>query len=137
MSGCACHTHKRRRTVRGARKTVCGVKALKSGASGAHPGPRGANHADSAPRDSLRDEPRDAVSLALIHAVMGGSSVHVFPQDGRPEFELKLKEGDILFMRGDLGHAGAGYAATNIRVHGYIDSTAPGCAREVGVTYPF
>ena len=98
-------------------KYVTDVMALESEAGGV----RGENHADSAPRDSLRGEDTRCVPVVILHAVMGGSRVHVFPQDGRGEQTVELQEGDVLFMRGDLGHAGAGYDADNVRVHAYIE----------------
>ena len=81
----------------------------------------GKRHADSAPRDSLRNEPLDAVPLVMLHAVMGGSKLWVWPQDGRPRTLVELKEGEILVMRGDCGHQGDCYAAENLRVHAFIE----------------
>ena len=81
----------------------------------------GERHADSAPRDSLRNEPLDAVPLVMLHAVMGGSKLWVWPQDGRPRTLVELKEGEILVMRGDCGHQGDCYAAENLRVHAFIE----------------
>jgi hypothetical protein len=81
----------------------------------------GERHADCAPRDSLRAQPQDAVPLVLLHAVMGGIKLWVWPQDGRAKVLIELKEGDILFMRGDCGHQGACYVAENVRVHAFID----------------
>ena len=62
--------------------------------------------------------------VVILHAVMGGSRVHVFPQDGRPEMLVDLREGEILFMRGDCGHRGACYAMENVRVHAYIECSS-------------
>ena len=58
-------------------KYVTDVMALESEAGGL----RGENHADSAPRDSLRGRDTRCVPVVNLHAVMGGSRVHVFPQE--------------------------------------------------------
>jgi len=79
-------------------------------------------HADSAPRNSLRDQRPEDVPLACIVALQDGTRLHVWPFDTGVKEVVVLNEGDMLLFRGDLGHAGAEYDEENWRLHVYIDS---------------
>jgi len=79
-------------------------------------------HADSAERNSLRDQRPEDVPLACIVALQDGTRLHVWPFDTGKEEEVVLNAGDMLLFRGDLGHAGAEYDEENWRLHVYIDS---------------
>jgi len=79
-------------------------------------------HADSAPRNSLRDSRPEDVPLACIVALQDGTRLYVWPFDTGEMEEIVLNEGDMILFRGDLGHAGAEYDEENWRLHVYIDS---------------
>jgi hypothetical protein len=110
-----------RRTATGAGKAAfleCKeTRALKAEANC----PKQNRHADSAERNSLRDEPwGDVPKVALLFPA--GGTLHVYPFDEEGERTLTLKPGDLVLFRGDLGHAGAAYDVENVRGHVYIDS---------------
>lgn len=68
----------------------------------------------------------DDVPLSALLAIQPRTCLWVFP-DGCPGTGgdggvlLSLDEGDMLVWRGDLVHAGAGYAETHYRIHAYVD----------------
>ena len=47
---------------------------------------------------------------------------------------LRLAVGDMLVWRGDLVHAGAGYAEEHVRVHAYVDPPSHIYQRPFGKT---
>ena len=103
-------------------------------------------HADSAPRDSLRDEPPQDVPLAALLAIQARTRLYVRPFDTDAEEVVELDEGDLLIFRGDLGHAGAEYDeedlidGMHLRLHVYIDSPLIQRQKEsdgVPSTFPF
>ena len=63
------------------------------------------------------------VPLSCILAVMPRTCFWVYPNGctGGPEL-LRLDVGELLVWRGDLAHAGAGYAEEHYRVHAYLDA---------------
>ena len=79
-------------------------------------------HADSAPRNSLRNSRPEDVPLACIVALQDGTRLYVWPFDTGEMEEIVLNEGDMILFRGDLGHAGAEYDEENWRLHVYLDS---------------
>jgi len=93
------------------------TRALKAEASC----PKQKRHADSADRNSLRDEPWGDVSKVVLLFPEGGT-LHVYPFDEEGEITLTLEPGDLVIFRGDLGHAGAAYDVENVRGHVFIDS---------------
>lgn len=93
------------------------TRALKSEAGC----PKQKRHADSADRNSLRDEPwGDVPKVALLFPE--GGELHIYPFDEEGEVTLTLGAGDLVVFCGDLGHAGAAYEVENVRGHVYIDS---------------
>ena len=64
----------------------------------------------------------DDMPLSMLLAIQEGTCFWVFPTgcNGAASL-LELSVGDILVWRGDLVHAGAGYAVDHVRVHAYID----------------
>ena len=80
----------------------------------------------------LCDLADDDMPLSAMLAVMDGTVLWVFPRgcgsadgdggDGGDGGELlSLRVGELLVWRGDLVHAGAGYAHEHFRVHAYVD----------------
>jgi hypothetical protein len=49
---------------------------------------------------------------------------------------IAINRGDLVICRGDLEHAGAEYAKTNVRIHFYLDATARVDCRLPGKSYP-
>jgi len=103
-------------------------------------------HADSAPRNSLRDREPQNVPLAALLAIQARTRLHVWPFDTDAEEVVELEEGDLLIFRGDLGHAGAEYddadlcEGVHLRLHVYIDSHVIEREKDtdgVPLTFPF
>ena len=103
-------------------------------------------HADSAPRNSLRDQPPQDVPLAALLAIQTRTRLYVRPFDTDTEEIVELDEGDLLIFRGDLGHAGAEYDeddlidGMHLRLHVYIDSPLIERQKDtdgVPLTFPF
>lgn len=111
-------------------KSITEVYALKSLAGC----PEQPKHADSAPEASLRHKDPTDVPLAVLCAVEPNTKLKVWQFDKRATF-IVLQPGDLVVFRGDLAHAGCEYSVDNIRLHAYVDSTAPECKREKGKTY--
>ena len=112
------------------KKSINEVYALKSIADC----PEQPKHADSAPEASLRDKDPTDVPLAVLYAIEPNTKLKVWRFDQISTLII-LQPGDLVIFRGDLAHAGCQYNMDNIRLHAYIDSTAPGCKREKGKTY--
>lgn len=101
--------------------------------------PKQARHADSADRNSLRDEPwGDVPKVALLFPE--GGKLHVYPFDEEGEKTLTVEPGHMIIFRGDLGHAGAAYSVVNVRGHVYLDSVGVLPRKTVNgetATFPF
>jgi ectoine hydroxylase-related dioxygenase (phytanoyl-CoA dioxygenase family) len=66
-----------------------------------------------------------AYPCAAIIALQDGTRLPTWPilEDGSVvRYVVELNEGDMLWFRGDLLHAGAEYEATNERIHVFLDS---------------
>ena len=79
-------------------------------------------HQDYEPSKKLSECPNDKYPLAIICALMDGTTLNVWDKDEKEKIQ-HLNKGDILIFRGDLIHAGSAYENENIRMHCYIDST--------------
>ncbi|KAG1689355.1 hypothetical protein DVH05_002277 [Phytophthora capsici] len=66
------------------------------------------------------------VQGSVIVALMDNTRLHVYPRcfgghaDKGKRKKVNLKQGTVLFFRGDLAHAGAKYDGLNIRLHFYV-----------------
>ena len=85
-------------------------------------GPNQPRHADSAPRDSLHKMDDRKLPWALLFATEEGTKIKIWKKGHAHSITLTLKKGQLLIMRGDLGHCGCGYSVLNSRIHMYIDS---------------
>ena len=87
-------------------------------------GPWQPRHADSAPRDSLVNLDHKKLPWAILFATEDNTIIKIWkPYAGDDDYEIIiLKRGELLIMRGDLGHSGARYEVENSRIHMYIDS---------------
>ena len=77
------------------------------------------------------------VPLSVLLAIMPGTKLWVFPSgcDSPDEaFVVHLDVGQLMVWRGDLVHAGAGYAHEHVRVHSYADPPACYYERPTGKT---
>jgi hypothetical protein len=63
------------------------------------------------------EEDKNKASCFALVALMDNTSIIL--GDGKP---LNIAKGQVLFARGDLVHAGAGYEQDNVRLHVYFDS---------------
>lgn len=69
---------------------------------------------------------KSLVPASVIMVLMDDTLLHVYPGCFGATVErskrqtLQLKQGEVIIFRGDLVHAGAKYADTNIRLHCYI-----------------
>lgn len=62
--------------------------------------------------------------LSAMLAVQPGTRLWIYPRGceaAEAAYALGLDVGDLLVWRGDLVHAGAGYAEEHCRVHAYVD----------------
>ena len=83
-------------------------------------------HSDSPepiPPSSLADIADADFPLSALLAVQPKTKLWLFPNgcDDPNPMLLRLAVGDMLVWRGDLVHAGAGYAEEHVRVHAYVD----------------
>ena len=70
-------------------------------------------------------------------AVQPGTHLWIFPGGcSQPELAYlqPIEVGELMVWRGDVVHAGAGYAADHVRVHAYIDPPAHIYVRPFGKT---
>lgn len=77
------------------------------------------------------------VPLSVLLAIMPGTKLWIFPSGcDSPEeaFVVNLDVGQVMAWRGDLVHAGAGYALEHVRVHAYADPPARYYERPTGKT---
>ena len=86
-------------------------------------------HSDAPePPESSVSELADVdVPLSAMLAVEDATVLWVYPAgcDALDEAQLiQIARGDVIVWRGDLVHAGAGYAVDHVRVHAYIDPPA-------------
>jgi len=134
------------RCTNGQEKSLNQLVALKSYRRRSKAKKHQPRHADSAERNSLRDQAPDAVPLAALLAIQGRTRLHVWPFDSEDEEVIHLDEGDLLIFRGDLGHAGAEYDdedlvdGVHLRLHVYIDSPVIERAKDedgTALTFPF
>jgi hypothetical protein len=75
--------------------------------------------------------------LSVLLAIQPGTKLWVFPRgcgDEESAFLARVEVGDIMVWRGDLVHAGAGYAEEHVRVHAYVDPPAEIYKRPFGKT---
>ena len=62
--------------------------------------------------------------LSVLLAIQPRTKLWVFPDGCGAEasaFLARVEVGDVMVWRGDLVHAGAGYAEEHVRVHAYVD----------------
>ena len=85
-------------------------------------GPWQPPHADSAPRDSLQGMDCKKLPWAVLFATEDGTLLKIWKPGAQEPIILTLSKGELLIMRGDLGHSGASYTVENSRIHLYIDS---------------
>ena len=85
-------------------------------------GPWQPGHADSAPRDSLAEMDYANVPLAVLLATEDNTKVMIWPKGSETPTIETLSAGQMIIMRGDLGHAGASYTNVNSRIHMYLDT---------------
>lgn len=78
-------------------------------------------HHDYEPSDRLSNCPDSKIPLAVLYALMDGTTLNVW-LDGKEQI-AKLNKGDILIFRGDFTHAGSAYEEENVRMHCYLDSS--------------
>lgn len=89
-------------------------------------------HCDHLPSEEIKESDVKHKPMGVIITLMPGTRLTVWPGAlnyepfteevcGR-ETEIDLEPGDLLFFRGDLVHAGSGYAEENVRLHMYIDN---------------
>ena len=71
--------------------------------------------------------PQDA-SLSIIAAV-DATSLWVYPLDAVGEKQLALAAGDVVVLRGDVGHAGPACSSDEWILHAYLDSRVQGYRR--------
>ena len=83
----------------------------------------------------------DEIPLSVVVALEAGTSFHIYPPGQALDGDgvvISMNAGDMLIFRGDLLHAGAGYAVRNRRLHLYLDHhddlVAPRC-RQPNTTY--
>jgi hypothetical protein len=77
------------------------------------------------------------VPLSALLAIMPGTKLWIFPSGcDAPDdaFAVRLEVGQLMVWRGDLVHAGAGYACEHVRVHAYVDPPADYYVRPTGKT---
>jgi len=89
----------------------------------------------------LADMDDDEIPLSVVVALEAGTSFHIYPPGQALDGDgvvISMNAGDMLIFRGDLLHAGAGYAVRNRRLHLYLDHhddlVAPRC-RQPNTTY--
>ena len=96
-------------------------------------------HSDSPeplPPSSLADIADADFPLSALLAVQPRTKLWIFPNgcDDPNPMLLRLAVGDMLVWRGDLVHAGAGYAEEHVRVHAYVDPPSHIYQRPFGKT---
>jgi len=96
-------------------------------------------HSDSPeplPPSSLADIADADFPLSALLAVQPMTKLWIFPNgcDDPNPMLLRLAVGDMLVWRGDLVHAGAGYAEEHVRVHAYVDPPSHIYQRPFGKT---
>lgn len=67
----------------------------------------------------------DEMPLSAMIAIQHGTKLWIFPDGCDPSradsaYLVELEVGDVLVWRGDLVHAGAGYASDHYRIHAYV-----------------
>lgn len=75
--------------------------------------------------------------LSVLLAIQPGTKLWIFPHgctDEASAFLAHVDVGDIMVWRGDLVHAGAGYAEEHVRIHAYVDPPAEIYKRPFGKT---
>ena len=75
--------------------------------------------------------------LSALLAIEPGTKLWVFPNGCEAEedaFLATIEVGEVMVWRGDLVHAGAGYAVEHTRIHAYVDPPASVYARPTGKT---
>ena len=85
----------------------------------------------------LADLDHANVPLSVLLAIMPGTKLWIFPNGcDAPDdaFVVHLEVGEMMAWRGDLVHAGAGYASEHVRVHAYVDPPSQYYARPTGKT---
>jgi hypothetical protein len=125
---------------------VGGVVALQSKAGCQ----RQAAHCDYVPDEDFLATTDDTVPLLCVIALEEETKLDVWPRSHQivrniraarriPTISRKtliLNMGDVVIFRGDLVHAGSSYAATNTRIHVYLDHpTVPRMRNRTWVIY--
>jgi hypothetical protein len=119
-------------TTTGSAKTVAAAHALKAGVDDvdrpATTPEQKPLHADSCVPNSHAKAraPWGDAHLAMIVALEDNTPLHIYPFDkGGVRETIILNAGDRVVFRGDLIHCGAAYDKRNVRIHCFLDSTAP------------
>lgn len=99
-------------------------------------------HCDYTPTE-LAGLPSSELPWAALVALQDATRLRVWPSASvhdavdaeAPEEELHMDSGDVCLFRGDLVHAGSGFADENVRLHVFLDAPAAPHPRRPNGTY--